>query len=356
MQGTYSNANFNSQNVKIMRKSIFSFICLFSLLTISFSLSFADVYRPAYLELKQLDDETFDLLWKVPARGPDRRLGLYLAFPKDVKYIKPTRTTYVGGAFVDTSTITRPGGLAGAEIKVEGLTTISTEVLVRIERLDGSTEVARLTPSTPSFIVAGPPAFWDVAKTYLVFGVQHIWQGTDHLLFVACLILIAGSWRRILITITGFTVAHSVTLSLAALELVRLPVPPIEATIALSIVFLAREIALERRDTLTWRYPVVVSSTFGLLHGFGFASALSDIGLPQTEIPAALLSFNIGVEIGQVVFVAAILFIVELALISLRVISIRSVDWMKKIEKPLVYAVGGVAMFWTIERVTAFWI
>ena len=240
MQGTYSNANFNSQNVKIMRKSIFSFICLFSLLTISFSLSFADVYRPAYLELKQLDNETFDLLWKVPARGPDQRLRLYLAFPEDVKYINPTRTTYVGGAFVDTSTITRPGGMAGAEIKVVGLTTISTEVLVRIERLDGSTEVARLTPSTPSFIVAGPPVFWDVAKTYLVFGVQHIWQGTDHLLFVACLILIAGSWRRILITVTGFTVAHSVTLSLAALELVRLPVPPIEATIALSIVFLAR--------------------------------------------------------------------------------------------------------------------
>ena len=326
------------------------------LLIFSFSLAHADVYRPAYLELKQLDNETFDLLWKVPARGPDQRLRLYLAFPEDVKYINPTRTTYVGGAFVDTSTITRPGGMAGAEIKVVGLTTISTEVLVRIERLDGSTEVARLTPSTPSFIVAGPPVFWDVAKTYLVFGVQHIWQGTDHLLFVACLILIAGSWRRILITVTGFTVAHSVTLSLAALELVRLPVPPIEATIALSIVFLAREIALKRRDTLTWRYPVVVSSTFGLLHGFGFASALSDIGLPQTEIPAALLSFNIGVEIGQVVFVATILLIVQLLTFSLRGISIQSIDWMKKIERPLAYTVGGVAMFWTIERVTAFWI
>ena len=148
----------------------------------------------------------------------------------------------------------------------------------------------------------------------------------------------------------------NVLISLAALELVRLPVPPIEATIALSIVFLAREIALKRRDTLTWRYPVVVSSTFGLLHGFGFASALSDIGLPQTEIPAALLSFNIGVEIGQVVFVATILLIVQLLTFSLRGISIQSIDWMKKIERPLAYTVGGVAMFWTIERVTAFWI
>ncbi len=325
-------------------------------LIFSFSLAHADVYRPAYLELKQLDNETYDLLWKVPARGPDQRLRLYLTFPSDVKYIKPTRTSYVGGALVDTSTITRTNGLEGTEITVEGLTTISTEVLVRIERLDGSTEVARLTPSATSFIVTGPPKFWEVARTYLVFGMQHIWQGTDHLLFVACLILIAGSWRRILITVTGFTVAHSVTLSLAALELVRLPVPPIEATIALSIVFLAREIALKRRDTLTWRYPIVVSSTFGLLHGFGFASALSDIGLPQTEIPAALLSFNIGVEISQVVFVAAILLLVQLVNISLRGISIRPIDWMKKIEKPLAYAVGGVAMLWTIERVTAFWI
>jgi hydrogenase/urease accessory protein HupE len=314
----------------------------------------ADVYRPAYLELKQTSEDTFDLLWKVPARGPDKGLGLYVELPQDTETITPTRTSFIGSAFIETSTIRRAGGLAGAEIYIKGLTTISTEVLVRIERVDGSTEVARLTPSSTSFVVTKAPQFWDVAKTYLVFGMQHIWQGIDHLLFVACLILIAGTWRRILITITGFTIAHSITLTLAALEFVRVPVPPVEAMIALSIVFLAREIALDRRDTLTWRYPIAVSSTFGLLHGLGFASALREIGLPQTEIPAALLSFNIGVEIGQVVFVGAVLAVVWIVKTALHQFASGSVNWLGLIEKPVAYIVGSITMFWTFERVSFF--
>lgn len=316
----------------------------------------ADVYRPAYLEIRQTGADAFDLLWKVPARGRDTRLGIYLKLPEDIKTIGPVRTTFVGSAFIETFSIERHGGLAGARISVDGLARISTEVLVRIERLDGSTEVARMTPASPSFVVTKAPQFWEVAKTYVVFGIQHIWQGNDHLLFIACLILIAKSWRRILITITGFTLAHSITLALAALELVRVPVPPVEAVIALSIVFLAREIALERRDTLTWRYPVAVSSSFGLLHGFGFASALSEIGLPQTEIPAALLAFNVGVEIGQVVFVATILMIFWLTTKSLEGLKFDSAKWLVIIEKPMAYSVGSITMFWTVERISEFWI
>ena len=316
----------------------------------------ADEYRPAYLEITQSDTDRFDVLWKVPARGEDKRLGLHYQFPEDVETLVPVRTTYVGTAFIDQLTVYRQGGFAGAEIRVKGLDRASTEVLVRIERLDGSTEIARLTPASPSFVVSGVPEFHDVVKTYLVFGVEHIWQGIDHLLFVACLILIAGTWRRILITITGFTIAHSVTLTLAALEMVRIPVPPVEATIALSIVFLAREIASCRRDTLTWRYPVTVSATFGLLHGFGFASALREVGLPQSEIPGALLSFNIGVEIGQVCFVGAILVLGWLINRSLSVVSGKTLDWLDYVEKPIAYSVGGVTAFWTIERVWAFWI
>ena len=295
------------------------------------------------------------MLWKVPARGMDKRLSLYVRLPDEVKTIDPTRTSFVGSAFIERSTIRRLGGLKGAEISIDGLTKLPTDVLVRIERLDGSTEVARLTSSVPSFVVKGTPQFWEVARTYLVFGVEHIWQGVDHLLFVACLIFIARTWRRILITITGFTIAHSITLTLAALEFVDVPVPPIEATIALSIVFLAREIALERRDTLTWQYPIAVSATFGLLHGFGFASALSDIGLPQTEIPAALLAFNVGVEIGQVVFVGAILSMVWIVTMVLRRVGVKRLDWLPRIEKPLAYSVGSITMVWTIERVMAFW-
>ncbi len=322
----------------------------------------ADEYRPAYLEFKQTSGDTFDVLWKVPARGPDKRLGLYVELPNDVETVRATRTRFVGNAFIETSSIERAGGLAGAEIYIDGLTTLTTEVLVRIERLDGSTEVARLTSSSPSFIVTAAPDFWEVAKTYLVFGIEHILQGMDHLLFVACLILVAGTWRRILITITGFTVAHSVTLTLAALELVHVPVPPIEAAIALSIVFLAREIAIERRDTLTWRFPIAVSATFGLLHGFGFASALREIGLPQTEIPAALLSFNIGVEIGQIVFVTAVIAAVWIVTFllkrirDLKDVKLAPLEWLRGIEEPLAYGVGGVTVFWTMERVSAFWV
>jgi hydrogenase/urease accessory protein HupE len=273
----------------------------------------------------------------------------------------------IGGAYIERYTIRSNGGLAGSEIVTEGLSTVSTEVLVRIERLDGTTIVARLLAANPSFVVGESLSRLEVARTYTVFGIEHILGGIDHLLFIACLVLIAGTGRRILITITGFTLAHSITLTLAALELVLLPIPPIEAVIALSIVFLAREIALQRRDTLTWRYPIAVSASFGLLHGFGFASALSEIGLPQTEIPAALLAFNVGVEIGQILFVGVIIATVWVITSIIGYLSfigsansrqlkeIKLLDWLRRIEKPLAYTVGGTTIIWTVERTMVFW-
>ncbi|MEH6502144.1 MAG: HupE/UreJ family protein, partial [Pseudoalteromonas distincta] len=277
------------------------------LLMFSIGLAHADEYRPAYLEFKQISDNDFKMLWKVPAKGQNRRLSLYVELPPEITKTSETVSAFIRGAYIERSTINRQGGLAGSKIDIQGLERISTDVLVRIQRLDGTSETARLNATSTSFIVKGTPQFWSVVSTYLVFGIEHILGGFDHLLFVACLIFIAGTWRRTLMTITGFTLAHSVTLTLAGLELVQLPIPPIEAVIALSIVFLAREIALERRDTLTWRYPIAVSATFGLLHGFGFASALAEIGLPQTEVLAALLTFNIGVELGQLLFISAVM-------------------------------------------------
>jgi hydrogenase/urease accessory protein HupE len=330
-------------------KQLFIFTIL---LILSSSSVYGDEYRPAYLEFKQSSEHTFDMLWKVPAKGQTQRLKLDVVLPPDTTS-SPLRSNFVGTAYIERSTIRRQGGLAGAEIRIKGLQGISTDVLVRIQRLDGSSETARLNSAKNAFVVKGTPAFWDVVNTYLVFGVEHILGGFDHLLFIACLIFIAGTWQRILITITGFTLAHSITLTLAALELIRLPIPPIEATIALSIVFLAREIILDRRNTLTWRYPITVSASFGLLHGFGFASALSEIGLPQTEIPAALLAFNVGVEIGQLLFVTGLLFFFWLISRSL---NINSVGWVKKIEPPIAYVVGSIAMLWTIERVSGFWV
>ena len=316
----------------------------------------ADEYRPAYLELQQTSGDVYKVLWKVPARGENQRLSLYVKFSGDIKTIIPATNSFVRGAYIERSTISRPGGLAGARITITGLERVSTDVLVRIERLDGSSETTRLYAAKTSFRIIGAAQFWDVLKTYMVFGVEHILSGIDHLLFVACLIFIAGTWHRILVTISGFTVAHSITLTLAALDLVQVPVPPIEATIALSIVFLAREIALGRRDTLTWRFPIAVSAGFGLLHGFGFASALSNIGLPQTEIPTALLSFNLGVEIGQIIFVACMLVIFELVSRGMRVLRYDSGRWLEAIEKPVAFSVGGITVFWTIERIIGFWV
>lgn len=319
--------------------------------------AYADVYSPAYLEFKQTSDSVFNMLWKVPAKKQGQQNSLSVVLPADAILVSKTRKALIGNAFIERSSISRQGGLANAKISIKGLGSVSTDVLVRIQRLDGTTETARLNASSTSFVVKGTPQFWGVVNTYLVFGVEHILNGFDHLLFIACLIFIAGSWRRILITITGFTLAHSITLTLAGLELVRVPIPPIEATIALSIVFLAREIAIDRRDTLTWRYPIVISSGFGLLHGFGFASALSEIGLPQTEIPAALLAFNLGVEIGQVLFVVSLLSIFWLISKALKNIKSNNADhWLKNIEKPVAFGIGSITMFWTIERVSGFWV
>ena len=215
----------------MIRWFIVSVLCSFLIST-----AYADEYRPAYLELQQSSADVYHVLWKVPARGADKRLSLYVVFAGDVETIKPVRAAFIGRAFIERSTIRRSDGLTGSEIKIKGLERVSTDVLVRIQRLDGSSETTRLNAATTSFIVAGIPQFWEVVKTYLLFGVEHILEGYDHLLFIACLIFIAGTWKRILVTITGFTLAHSITLTLAALGLVRLPVPPIEAVISLSIV------------------------------------------------------------------------------------------------------------------------
>ena len=315
----------------------------------------ADVYRPAYLEIRQIAEENYALLWKLPAAGAGQRPALRLVLPADAIRPERVRSQQVGNAIVERFVVSRPGGLDGGRIRVDGLLGSPFEVLVRVEWLDGSTQVARLTPTADAFVVTGAPGLGEVLRTYTLFGMQHIWQGIDHLLFVACLILIAGSWRRILVTITGFTIAHSITLTLAALELLRIPVPPVEAVIALSIVFLARELALNRRDTLTWRYPIAVSVSFGLLHGFGFASALAELGLPPGDIPAALLSFNLGVEIGQIAFVAVVMLAVRVFNTLLRSLSREHATGVQVAETTVVYGIGGVAMFWTLQRLGAFW-
>ena len=307
----------------------------------------ADVYRPAYLELRQRDEQTYDVLWRVPATG-NLRLGVHVRFPQGTLVWTEPRGTYASGVLTERWTVSRPGGLAGGEVVITGLPAGITDVLARVERLDGSTQVERLVPSRPRFMIEAPLTGAGVSRTYLVLGIHHILEGVDHLLFVSALVLVVGNLRRLLVTITAFTLAHSVTLAAATLGLVRVPQAPVEAVIALSIVFVAAEIVrgLEGRAGPHRRAPWVVAFAFGLLHGFGFAGALAEVGLPPRAIPLALVFFNVGVELGQLLFVAG-LWAVLMAAARFHQPRPR---WVRALPA---YAIGSVAMFWVIERTLA---
>jgi hydrogenase/urease accessory protein HupE len=322
---------------------------LFALAALAASTTFADVYRPAYLQLREVGADRYDVLWKVPAQGEDLRLAIDVRFPSGTVDVEPRRATVVADARLERWSIERAGGLVGARIEIVGRAAGVTDVLARLERLDGTSQVESLAAGHAMFTVLPSPGVAETARTYLVLGVEHILGGVDHLLFVLGLLLIVGGFRRIAITITAFTIAHSITLAAATLGLVHVPQPPVEAAIALSIVFVAVEIVrgLRGERGLTARAPWVVAFTFGLLHGFGFAGALAEIGLPQGAIPLALFTFNVGVEIGQLLFVGAVLAVVAVG-IRLRP---RMPSWSAWIPP---YVIGTVAMFWVAERIAAF--
>ena len=262
--------------------------------------------RPAYLELRQIGAETYDVLWKVPCQGDDLRLALDVEFPDGTVNITAPFANFVNRAFVQCWQVRRKSGLNDTTVRIDGLEATANDVLVRFEGLDGTVQVTGLTPAKPSFVVEQAPSAWVVAASFLQLGIEHILTGYDHLLFVLALILIVHDRRRLVLTVTAFTVAHSITLALATLGVVHVPAKPVEATIALSILLLATETARMRQGqaSLTARRPWAVAFTFGLLHGFGFANALAETGLPQGDIPLALLSFNVGVELGQLGFIA----------------------------------------------------
>ncbi|MEJ2258121.1 MAG: HupE/UreJ family protein [Woeseiaceae bacterium] len=310
----------------------------------------ADVFRPAYLEIRELGNDEYAVLWKVPALGSDQRLSAYVRLPDGAEVVDEPRVVAANGNWIERLQIRYPDGLAGQTFAIEGSAVGVTEVIARVERLDGSSQVARLPMEEPVFVVEPPQGTGAVAWSYFVLGVEHILGGIDHLLFVLALLLIVHGSKRIIATVTAFTAAHSLTLAAATLGWVHVPGPPVEAIIALSIVFVASEVVhgAQGRPGLTERAPWIVAFSFGLLHGFGFAGALAEVGLPQAAIPLALLTFNIGVEIGQLIFVATVLLLRVLAERMVRV----QTDWL---PTAAAYAIGAVASFWTIERVASFW-
>jgi hydrogenase/urease accessory protein HupE len=320
----------------------------------------ADELRPGYLEMRQISPGAYHLLFKIPARGEDLRLAIFVKLPEGTQDVAPPRASFSDGAYVERRTVRRDEGLIGQPIAIEGLSATSTDVLVRIEGLGGAIQTERLSPTRTTFVVQATPGAGEVAATYLRLGVEHILLGFDHLLFVLALVILVRSWARVAVTVTAFTIAHSMTLAAATLGFANVPGPPVEATIALSIMLVAVEILNARRGkpSLTARLPWLVAFSFGLLHGFGFAGALAEVGLPQHAIPVALLFFNVGVEIGQLAFVAAVLtagglFRTAMALRLEPALIQRTVN---RLDVIAAYAIGTVAAFWLIERTSAFFV
>ena len=309
----------------------------------------ADEFRPALLELDERDGGWVDVTWKVPMRG-DQVLALTPVLPQFLEPMGPGSARQVPGAWLETRSY-RAGSqtLNGVTLSVEGLGAVPADVLVRVKLRDGTEHSAILRSGTSSFAIPEQATRVDLAISYWRMGTIHILEGYDHLLFLLTLLLIVSGIWPLLKTVTAFTLAHSLTLALATLGLLYIPPVPTEAVISLSIVLLAVEVVRKNQGqlTLSERYPWLVAFTFGLVHGLGFAGALSEIGVPPNEVPLALLMFNVGVETGQVMFVVA----VSLMLAGLHRLHSHSALTLARATP---YAIGSVAMFWTIQRIGLF--
>jgi hydrogenase/urease accessory protein HupE len=304
--------------------------------------------QPGFLELKEVAPGRYDVLWKLPSLGEASGVRMPIApiFPETCRQLGEARTERAGTAWVFTARLDCQGGLAGRTLAIEGLEAFTTDVLVRVQQADGGVETHLLKPVQPSVTLRSADDLRRGAWAYLYLGIEHILLGVDHLLFVLGLLLIVRDRWMLLKTVTAFTVAHSITLAVATFGIASVPPAPLNAAIALSILFLGPEIVRRWRGetSFTIRHPWVVAFAFGLLHGFGFASGLAQLGLPKGEIPLALLLFNVGVELGQLAFVLLIVLLER----AFRQLEIR---WPIIVQRLPGYVVGTLGAFWTIQRV-----
>ena len=332
-------------------KRLITIVLLAPILFISI-LTAADAHglQPAYLELSEQTTGELSVLWKRPL-VTGRPMQITPQLPSRCKNLtkpvaQPLTTAAIERWIVNCGT----DGLVGGTIIIDGLSATSTDTLLRIDLSNGSTHTAVLRPDSPSYIVPAQASTSEIVSSYSLMGIEHILGGIDHLLFVLGLLLIVRGVPLLIKTITAFTVAHSVTLAMATLGFVHVPQPPVEAVIALSILFLATELIKQQRGEtgLTAKSPWLVALCFGLLHGFGFAGALTEVGLPQTDIPLALLFFNVGVEVGQLLFIAGAL----LTIWMIQKITFKRPVWLEQMPA---YVIGSMASFWFIERTVSFW-
>lgn len=333
-----------------MKRYAFSMVLIVLMLSILPVSAKAHRLQPAYLEIIEQGAGQFSILWKRPyVKG--RPMNISPQLPASCRnqtepVTQPLRTAALECWIVDCGN----SDLINETVTINGLSSTETDTLLRIELNEGSLYTSVLRPDSPSFLIPAKASQFEIAGSYLVLGIEHILEGIDHLLFVLGLLLIVRGVMLLIKTITAFTLAHSVTLAMATLGFVHVPQPPVEAVIALSILFLATELLkLQKGEIgLTARYPWIVALCFGLLHGFGFAGALSEVGLPQTDIPLALLFFNLGVEAGQLMFVAAVLGVIW-------IINTVKLNWPLWIKQVPAYGIGSLAAFWVIQRTVSFW-
>ncbi len=304
---------------------------------------------PASLTLRETGAGVFEVRWRASA----------LRLPgANVQPVLPARCRRIdrGEVLDESDRVTLrwtvdcgPGGLEGEHVGVDDLAAAKINALLTVERLDGEKLQTVLGPRTPSFTVPAHPSRWAVVRSYVALGIEHILTGPDHLLFVFGLLLLVSASRLLVQTITAFTLGHSLTLSAAALGIARVPSRPVEVLIAASVLTLAVELARDvDRPTLLRRFPWAMAVAFGLLHGFGFAGALAEARLPAGDIPLALVSFNTGIEAGQLAFVGAVLAAGTLAGRWLPAIATRS-------TRLAVYGMGILSAFWCFERL-AVWL
>ncbi len=322
-------------------------IRVFFLVLLFFHTTFADEIRPAFLELTQNSKTSYKVLWKKPSRGESQNvLKLEPIFPSTAKILGVKKIFKTQSAVLESYVIEEPSALITKTITIEGLETISSDVLVRVHYLDGETEFIRVLPESPKFSLSHESGFVNMASTYFILGVEHILEGFDHLLFVLALLLLVGNLRVLIWTITAFTLAHTITLILASLDMIHLSSKAVESTIALSIIFVAAEVvyAMKGKIHLSKKYPWLIAFGFGLIHGLGFAGALKEIGLPQTEIVPSLIFFNVGVEVGQLIFISCVLLIIWIGGKFFE-------KYAYSAKMTTAYTIGITATFWFLERV-----
>jgi hydrogenase/urease accessory protein HupE len=310
-------------------------------------IAFAHEIRPAFLQIRELESQTYDILWKTPAQG-GMRLALNVVLPATCSDAGERRSTLVHAAVIQRWRATCEGGLVGKALAIENLGQTLTDTIVSFEPLDDPPKTLRLTPDQPSIVIPARQSWTNVAATYFVLGVEHILLGFDHLLFVLALLILVSDKGRLVGAITAFTVAHSLTLAGTTFGWIKLPASPVEAMIALSIMLVAVEIVRTRagESSMMARLPWIAALGFGLLHGFGFAGALREIGIPEDAAPLALLFFNLGVEAGQLVFIGAVLAVVW----AWGRFSSAPPAWAWRAP---VYLIGAMSAFWFIERTAA---